>query len=179
VGELSDSATRIGDVVQLINSIAGQTNLLALNATIEAARAGDAGKGFAVVAQEVKALAAQTGKATSDIGKQIASMQAATTEAVKAIHEITATINQMSEISGTIAAAVEEQGATTQEISRNVSEAAKGTAEVACNIIDVNRGAAETGSASTQVLTSAKQLAGEGQSLRREVEAFLRSVRAA
>ena len=179
VSELSQSATRIGDVIELINSIAGQTNLLALNATIEAARAGDAGKGFAVVAQEVKALASQTAKATSEIAQQIASMQDATSQAVTAIHEISATINQMSEISVAISAAVEEQGATAQEISRNVSEAAKGTAEVAANITDVNRGAAETGSASTQVLSSARQLASESTTLRREVETFLSTVRAA
>jgi len=55
--DLTAAATRIGDVVQLISSVAAQTNLLALNATIEAARAGEAGRGFAVVAQEVKALA--------------------------------------------------------------------------------------------------------------------------
>jgi methyl-accepting chemotaxis protein len=179
VNELSLSAERIGDVIGLINTIASQTNLLALNATIEAARAGDAGKGFAVVAQEVKALAAQTAKATSEIGAQIAGMQTATQDAVGAIAEITNTINKMSEISGAIAAAVEEQGATTKEISRNVIEAAKGTSEVASNITEVSRGAGETGSASTQVLSSAKALSGESQRLKNEVEKFLTTVRAA
>jgi methyl-accepting chemotaxis protein len=179
VNELSQSADRIGDVIGLINTIAGQTNLLALNATIEAARAGDAGKGFAVVAQEVKALAAQTAKATSEIATQISSMQSATGEAVGAIREITETINKISEISGAIAAAVEQQGATTQEISRNVMEAAKGTAEVASNITEVSRGAGETGTASSQVLSSAKALSGESQQLKSEVEKFLSTVRAA
>jgi methyl-accepting chemotaxis protein len=179
VTELSQSAERIGDVIGLINTIASQTNLLALNATIEAARAGDAGKGFAVVAQEVKALAAQTAKATSEIGAQIAGMQTATQDAVNAIAEIASTINKMSEISGAIAAAVEQQGATTKEISRNVTEAAKGTSEVASNITEVSRGANETGSASSQVLSSAKALSGESNRLKSEVEKFLATVRAA
>ena len=179
VSELSQSADRIGDVIGLINTIAGQTNLLALNATIEAARAGDAGKGFAVVAQEVKALAAQTAKATNEIATQIAGMQQATQEAVGAIQEITTTINKMSEISGAIAAAVEQQGATTKEISRNVLEAARGTTEVATSITNVSRGASDTGSASSQVLSSAKQLSTESGVLRREVQRFLSTVRAA
>jgi methyl-accepting chemotaxis protein len=179
VNALSQSADRIGDVVNLISNIAGQTNLLALNATIEAARAGEAGKGFAVVAQEVKALAAQTSKATHEIASQISGMQTATGEAVNAIREITATIAKISEIAGAIAAAVEQQGATTKEISRNVMEAAKGTSEVASSITDVSSGAARTGSASSQVLSSAKQLAGESQNLHREVEKFLTMVRAA
>jgi methyl-accepting chemotaxis protein len=179
VTELSRSADRIGDVIGLINTIAGQTNLLALNATIEAARAGDAGKGFAVVAQEVKALADQTAKATNEIATQIANMQSATQDAVIAIQEIAGTINKMSEISGAIAAAVEEQGATTQEISRNVMEAAKGTSEVASSITDVSRGASETGSESANVLSSAKHLSSESMRLRSEVERFLTTVRAA
>ncbi|MEP6838778.1 MAG: methyl-accepting chemotaxis protein, partial [Bradyrhizobium sp.] len=113
VSELSKAAARIGDVVELINTIAGQTNLLALNATIEAARAGEAGRGFAVVASEVKALAEQTAKATGEIGHQISSIQGATQESVTAIKEISGTIEKLSEISSTIAAAVEEQGAAT------------------------------------------------------------------
>jgi methyl-accepting chemotaxis protein len=179
VGELSKAASRIGDVVELINTIAAQTNLLALNATIEAARAGDAGRGFAVVASEVKALAEQTSKATGEIGQQITGIQAATQDSVNAIKEISGTIEKLSEISSTIAAAVEEQGAATQEISRNVQQAAQGTQQVSSNITDVQRGASETGSASTQVLSAAQSLSGDSNRLKLEVGKFLNSVRAA
>ena len=179
VSELSKAATRIGDVVELINTIAGQTNLLALNATIEAARAGEAGRGFAVVASEVKALAEQTAKATGEIGQQITGIQAATQESVGAIKEISGTIEKLSEISSTIAAAVEEQGAATQEISRNVQQAAQGTVQVSSNITDVQRGASETGLASSQVLSAAQSLSGESSRLKLEVSKFLNAVRAA
>jgi len=179
VSELSKAASRIGDVVELINTIAGQTNLLALNATIEAARAGEAGRGFAVVASEVKALAEQTAKATGEIGQQITGIQAATQESVGAIKEISGTIEKLSEISSTIAAAVEEQGAATQEIARNVQQAAHGTQQVSSHITDVQRGASETGSASAQVLSAAKSLSGDSSRLKLEVDRFLSSVRVA
>jgi methyl-accepting chemotaxis protein len=179
VGELSKAAARIGDVVELINTIAGQTNLLALNATIEAARAGEAGRGFAVVASEVKALAEQTAKATGEISQQISGIQAATQDSAGAIKEIGDTIGRMSEISSTIAAAVEEQGAATQEISRNIQHAAQGTLQVSSNITDVQRGASETGSASSQVHSAAKSLSSESHRLKLEVDKFLNSVRAA
>ena len=179
VSELSRAASRIGDVVELINTIAEQTNLLALNATIEAARAGEAGRGFAVVASEVKALAEQTSKATGEIGQQITGIQAATQESVNAIKEISGTIERLSEISSTIAAAVEEQGAATQEISRNVQQASHGTQQVSANITDVQRGASETGSASSQVLSAAQSLSGDSNRLKLEVGKFLNSVRAA
>jgi methyl-accepting chemotaxis protein len=179
VGELAKAAARIGDVVELINTIAGQTNLLALNATIEAARAGEAGRGFAVVASEVKALAEQTAKATGEISQQINGIQAATKESVGAIKEIGDTIGRMSEIASAIAAAVEQQGAATQEIARNVQQAAHGTQQVSDNIADVQHGASETGSASSQVLAAAKSLSGESSRLKREVGKFLSSVRAA
>jgi len=179
VSALSKAAARIGDVVELINNIAGQTNLLALNATIEAARAGEAGRGFAVVASEVKALAEQTAKATGEIGEQVTGIQAATQESVGAIKEISGTIERLSEISSTIAAAVEEQGAATQEISRNVQQAAHGTQRVSSHITDVQRGAGETGSASSQVLSAAQSLSGDSNRLKLEVQRFLDSVRAA
>ena len=179
VSELSKAAARIGDVVELINTIAGQTNLLALNATIEAARAGEAGRGFAVVASEVKALAEQTAKATGEIGQQISGIQAATNDSVGAIKEISSTIERLSEISSAIAAAVEEQGAATQEIARNVQQAAQGTQQVSSNITDVQRGATETGTASSQVLSAAQMLSNDSARLKTEVGRFLSNVRAA
>jgi len=179
VSELSKAAARIGDVVELINTIAGQTNLLALNATIEAARAGEAGRGFAVVASEVKALAEQTAKATGEIGQHVAGIQMATNESVAAIHQISGTIEKLSEISSVIAAAVEEQGAATQEISRNVQQASHGTQQVSSNVTDVQRGAGETELASSQVLKAAQSLSGDSNRLKLEVDKFLATVRAA
>ncbi len=179
VSELSRAASRIGDVVELINAIAGQTNLLALNATIEAARAGEAGRGFAVVASEVKALAEQTAKATGEIGQQVGGIQAATQDSVSAIGQISGTIARLSEISSMIAAAVEQQGAATQEIARNVQEAAQGTQQVSTNVGDVQRGASETGSASSEVLSAAQMLSRDSNRLKLEVGKFLGSVRAA
>ncbi|MGY3394999.1 aerotaxis receptor [Bradyrhizobium sp. USDA 3311] len=179
VSELSRAASRIGDVVELINAIAGQTNLLALNATIEAARAGEAGRGFAVVASEVKALAEQTAKATGEIGQQVGGIQAATQESVGAISEISGTIARLSEISSAIAAAVEQQRAATQEIARNVQQAANGTQQVSSNVGDVQRGASETGSASSQVLSAAQMLSRDSNRLKLEVGKFLNFVRAA
>ena len=176
---LANAAQKIGDVVKLITAIAEQTNLLALNATIEAARAGEAGRGFAVVASEVKALASQTSKATEEIAEQVNAIQTATRSSVEAIHGITQTIGKVNEIAGVIAAAVEEQGAATREIASNVTQAARGTGEVSENIAGVNDSARETGRVATQVVQSAAALSQNGETLKAQVNAFLRDVRAA
>ena len=179
VASLSEAAQKIGEVVNLINSIAGQTNLLALNATIEAARAGEAGKGFAVVASEVKNLANQTAKATGDISAQIGAVQSATGQAVHAIQDIMTIIDEVSATSTAIASAVEQQQAATGEIARNVEQAATGTDEVARNITGVTQAAGEAGRAADQVLQEAGNLSKQSETLKAEVEAFMRRVRAA
>ncbi|WP_171070068.1 methyl-accepting chemotaxis protein [Methylobacterium terricola] len=179
VRALTEATARIGDVVELISSIAAQTNLLALNATIEAARAGAAGRGFAVVAAEVKELAGQTAKATEEITSQIAAIQATTGQTATAIGTIAARIEEISGVATSIATAVEEQDAATQEIVRNIAQAAAGTGEVTGNIAGVAGAAEETGAAARQVLTSASELSRQSQHLGAEVSRFLATVRAA
>ena len=179
VGELSKAAARIGDVVELINTIAGQTNLLALNATIEAARAGESGRGFAVVASEVKALANQTAKATEEISAQVAAMQASTSDAVVSIGGITETIAQMSEITVSISAAIDQQGNATREIARNIQSVAAGSSEISAHIGGVTTAAAATGTAASDVLSNARELDNQSGMLRGAVDEFLTKVRAA
>jgi len=176
---LTDSASRISVVIDLIQTIASQTNLLALNATIEAARAGEAGRGFAVVASEVKSLANQTAKATDEIRSQIANMQQVTSSAVGAIRNIGHTIGEINEVTTAIAAAVNEQGVATREIARNIKDAVGGTSEVSDNIAGVSAASAEAGAAAGKVLSASSALRNEADVLRKEVHAFLASIRAA
>ncbi|SFN54840.1 methyl-accepting chemotaxis protein [Cohaesibacter marisflavi] len=176
---LSETASNIGKVVEMISTIAEQTNLLALNATIESARAGEAGKGFAVVAGEVKALAGQTAKATDEIAKQIAEVQSATEQSSASMEEVSHVIQHLNEISTAIAAAMEEQNVAISEVSSNIHQAAKGTELVNENIDSVNKASQEAGSASSQVLASSGELAEQSEMLKAEVDKFIDQVRAA
>ena len=179
VSTLAEAADRIGQVVELINGIAGQTNLLALNATIEAARAGEAGRGFAVVASEVKALATQTAKATEEIASQIAAVQHNTRDAVSAIETITATIDQIKRYSVGVSSAVEEQTATTQEIARNIEQTALASREVSGRVETVSGAVSATEQAAQEMLAASGMLSSNAATLRKEVECFIGQVRAA
>jgi methyl-accepting chemotaxis protein len=165
IAKLGASSQEIGDVIKVISSIAQQTNLLALNATIEAARAGEAGRGFAVVANEVKELAKQTAKATSDITNKIGAIQSDTSLAVEAIGGISEAVEKLNGISGVIAAAVEEQTATTNEVSRVVVESKKGVESIAATIKMVSMAANESTTASNQTLTASQDLSGLAERL--------------
>ncbi|HLH91323.1 MAG TPA: methyl-accepting chemotaxis protein [Xanthobacteraceae bacterium] len=176
---LADAATKIGDVLKMIQAVAGQTNLLALNATIEAARAGEAGKGFAVVANEVKSLAAQTATATEEIAGQIKSIQGATHDAVAAIEHIGSTIARINEIATAVASAVEQQDATTREMAQNVHHVAQSTSVVSEKVTGLAGAAGETGQSAEMVRDSAGELAREAESLRGQVDQFLGRIRAA
>jgi methyl-accepting chemotaxis protein len=176
---LTNSASRISVVIDLIQTIASQTNLLALNATIEAARAGEAGRGFAVVASEVKSLANQTAKATDEIRSQIANMQQVTSSAVGAIRNIGHTIGEINDVTTAISAAVNEQGIATREIARNIKDAVGGTSQVSSNIAGVSAASATAGAAASKVLSASGALRREADALRDEIHEFLASIRAA
>jgi methyl-accepting chemotaxis protein len=177
ISTLSEAAVQIGDVVKLIQDIAGQTNLLALNATIEAARAGEAGKGFAVVASEVKNLANQTAAATEEIAKKIATVQNVSTESVSAIRDIGKTIARTSEIASGISDAVQQQTSAAREISKNVQQASVGTAKISESIMDVNKEAGESLSAANEVLSDSTRLFEQSVRLKEEIQSFLAKIR--
>jgi len=177
ISSLSDAAEQIGDVVRLIQAIAGQTNLLALNATIEAARAGEAGKGFAVVASEVKNLASQTANATEEISRKIATVQQVSTESVNAIRGIGKTIDQTNQIAGSISNAVQQQSMAVGEISRNVQQVSVGAGKIASSIMDVTQDASESQTASAEVLEDSTKLLQQAERLQTEIQHFLTKIR--
>ncbi len=176
---MSQAAEKIGSVIELIQGIASQTNLLALNATIEAARAGEAGRGFAVVASEVKDLAGQTTRATNEIAGTIAEIQEVTNGTIEAMRGIGHKIQSIHTIAREIAGSVEEQGRATSEIAQSVQQAAMGTTHVSGNIVHVNEAATSTGAASAQVMSAARDLAEQAETLRAEMDKFLLTARAA
>ncbi len=179
IGALATSADQVGQIVELIQSIARRTNLLALNASIEAARGGEAGRGFAVVASEVKELAAQTSRATDDVAEQIRRMQDSTGASVGALRSVAEQIRELEQTAVSIAGAVDQQSVAGQDLARSIDIAARSTEEVSSNIGEVRQTSLATGAAANQVLDSSTVLEGQAGTLKAQVDEFLRHVRAA
>ncbi|MBX7459631.1 methyl-accepting chemotaxis protein [Qipengyuania sp. YG19] len=179
ISALASSADQVGQIVELIQSIAQRTNLLALNASIEAARGGEAGRGFAVVASEVKELAAQTSRATEEVADQIHAMQDSTGASITALRSIGEQIKQLETTAISIASAVDQQSVAGQDLARNIDLAARSTDEVSTSIVQVREASIATGAAASQVLGSATSLESQASVLRRQVDEFLQHVRAA
>ena len=177
ISALADSAEQVGQIVQLIQSIAQRTNLLALNASIEAARGGEAGRGFAVVASEVKELAMQTSRATEQVADQIRTMQDTTGASVKALRSIASEVSQLESTAVSIASAVDQQSVAGQDLARSIDLAARGTEQVSGHIKEVRELSVSTGSAASQVLSSATALEQQASTLRAQVDSFLHQVR--
>ncbi len=178
IGDLATSASEIGTVAQMISDIAGQTNLLALNATIEAARAGEAGKGFAVVAGEVKALAAQTARATVEITQKIGAIQERADGAVTAVSNVRGLIDRLAEMSNSVAASVEEQAAVTADIARNVNEVMGDVERISASIGDISRGAVMTCGGAIEVLWASNDLGATARTLKSDASDFVARIRA-
>ncbi|MDY7098192.1 MAG: methyl-accepting chemotaxis protein [Pseudomonadota bacterium] len=177
ISALSASADQVGHIVELIQTIAQRTNLLALNASIEAARGGEAGRGFAVVASEVKELAMQTSRATEQVAAQIREMQDTTGASVSALRSIADQVKQLEVTAVSIASAVDQQSVAGQDLARSIDLAASGTQKVSNHIEDVQTLSLSTGSAASQVLTSANELEQQASALSSQVDTFLNKVR--
>ena len=176
--ELSSAADEIGEIIELIQTIAQRTNLLALNASIEAARGGEAGRGFAVVASEVKELAMQTSRATEQVADQIRAMQDTTGASVRALRSIASEVAQLESTAVSIASAVDQQSVAGQDLARSIDLAARGTEQVSGHIKEVRELSVSTGTAASQVLDSSTALEKQASILRGQVDNFLATVRA-
>lgn len=175
MSDVAQTTDRISHVVvELITAIASQTNLLALNATTEAARAGDAGKGFAVVAGEVKTLAAQTSKATGEIGRQIAGVRGATEQAVAAMRATSEAIARVDQVAAADATAV--QPFATREIAPNVNNMSRATDVAAGAMRAVSLNMEKADNVSHIVLDAAAQIGRASQTLHGEIEHFPRAM---
>ncbi|WP_370572297.1 methyl-accepting chemotaxis protein [Methanomethylovorans sp.] len=180
IRELDGKSRQIGEIVELITSIADQTNLLALNAAIEAARAGDYGKGFAVVADEVRKLAEDSNNAAKQIAVLVHQIQNETNNAVTTMEKGTQKVAQgaqmfsrthidmktaadrsteVTRMAQDIAAAAEEQSSSIEQINSSVEEVTAITEQSAAGTQEAASSVEQQKASMEEISTSAQELA--------------------
>ena len=174
VDRLRESSAAIGNVVNLIASIARQTTLLALNSTIEAARAGEAGRGFSVVATEVKALAVQTQNATEEIRRKIETLQLDATTSIEAVQRIANSIDAIRPVFQNVNNTVEDQGQTTEEMAVNAATTSDFIVSVSDSAGDINSVSKDAEEHGEQVAAAGRAVAGCVEKLKSRCAVLLR-----
>ncbi|GLR69808.1 methyl-accepting chemotaxis protein [Agaribacter marinus] len=173
ITEMSNAAGKIGEVIDLIKSIADQTNLLALNAAIEAARAGDAGRGFAVVANEVKNLASQTSEATGNIGQQINLVTNTIEETIGGLQTTSEVLMQINDISKDVENAMKQQSLSAQEMSGKLSSLSNEAAEAESSATSIKTKSSNAQNKAANIGTQVNTMADMSEHLHDQVKYFV------
>ncbi|MEO9461219.1 MAG: methyl-accepting chemotaxis protein [Marinomonas sp.] len=177
IAGLSLSVERIGEITEMISSIAARTNLLSLNASIEAARGGEAGRGFAVVAAEVKDLAGRTAHAANNVSSMVAAISGTTKQSVDGLAKVSGQVGSLEESAISIASAVDQQSISGRELAQNIDNVAASSDAVSTTLGEVHGSSLEVGSAAVQMLKSSEDSQRHAEQLREQAVQFLAEVR--
>jgi methyl-accepting chemotaxis protein len=144
--DLSNQTQQVGEITNVVNSLAQQSKMLALNASIEAAKAGEAGKGFAVVAAEVKSLAEQSEHSTAQVQKILEDIRHATEKAVmateegtKGVDQGTALVEQTGSIVRSLTDVIHETTIASEQIAAAIRQEGVGIEQITAGMNEINQ----------------------------------------